>query len=165
MVWTEFNNNYRARRVLENRMDVDDDRCTEMEQKLREAQALLHETENKADEVCVNTVWNFFNRLTVHVSHLQQSRHLQKNTENSKNKPFLSFSDNNFRLGIFQKSEYQNPPTSWFPLLHIAFPYSVRKVMENRSLQDEERANQIESQLKEASTLAEEADRKYDEVW
>uniref|UniRef100_A0A914Y3V6 Tropomyosin n=1 Tax=Panagrolaimus superbus TaxID=310955 RepID=A0A914Y3V6_9BILA len=32
-------------------MDVDDDRCTEMEQKLREAQALLHETENKADEV------------------------------------------------------------------------------------------------------------------
>jgi tropomyosin-1 len=41
----------RARRVLESRMDVDDDRCTELEQKLREAQALLHETENKADEV------------------------------------------------------------------------------------------------------------------
>jgi len=36
--------------------------------------------------------------------------------------------------------------------------------MENRSFQDEERANQIELQLKEASTLAEEADRKYDEV-
>lgn len=36
--------------------------------------------------------------------------------------------------------------------------------MENRSFQDEERANQIEQQLKEASTLAEEADRKYDEV-
>jgi predicted RNase H-like nuclease (RuvC/YqgF family) len=43
----------RARRVLESRMDVDDDRCTELEQKLREAQALLHETENKADEVCI----------------------------------------------------------------------------------------------------------------
>ena len=56
-----------------------------------------------------------------------------------------------------------------FPTLslgkNISFFYSVRKVMENRSLQDEERANQIESQLKEASTLAEEADRKYDEVW
>lgn len=41
---------------------------------------------------------------------------------------------------------------------------SVRKVMENRSLQDEERANQVEEQLKEAQSLAEEADRKYDEV-
>lgn len=36
--------------------------------------------------------------------------------------------------------------------------------MENRSLQDEERANAIEEQLKEAQSLAEEADRKYDEV-
>jgi hypothetical protein len=33
-------------------MDVDDDRCTELEGKLREAQALLHETEAKSDEVC-----------------------------------------------------------------------------------------------------------------
>ncbi|VDN21945.1 unnamed protein product [Gongylonema pulchrum] len=41
---------------------------------------------------------------------------------------------------------------------------SVRKVMENRSFQDEERANTVESQLKEAQMLAEEADRKYDEV-
>ncbi|KAK0426085.1 hypothetical protein QR680_009531 [Steinernema hermaphroditum] len=40
----------------------------------------------------------------------------------------------------------------------------VRKVMENRSFQDEERANQVEGQLKEAQMLAEEADRKYDEV-
>lgn len=36
--------------------------------------------------------------------------------------------------------------------------------MENRSLQDEERANTVEAQLKEAQLLAEEADRKYDEV-
>ncbi|VDK33850.1 unnamed protein product [Anisakis simplex] len=36
--------------------------------------------------------------------------------------------------------------------------------MENRSFQDEERANTVESQLKEAQMLAEEADRKYDEV-
>ena len=36
--------------------------------------------------------------------------------------------------------------------------------MENRSFQDEERANTIEAQLKEASMLAEEADRKYDEA-
>jgi hypothetical protein len=36
--------------------------------------------------------------------------------------------------------------------------------MENRSFQDEERANQVEGQLKEAQMLAEEADRKYDEV-
>lgn len=32
---------------------------------------------------------------------------------------------------------------------------SVRKVLENRSLQDEERANQVEEQLKEAQSLAE----------
>ena len=33
-------------------MDVDDDRCAELEGKLREAQALLHETEAKSEEVC-----------------------------------------------------------------------------------------------------------------
>lgn len=42
--------------------------------------------------------------------------------------------------------------------------FSTRKVMENRSLQDEERVYQLEAQLKEAQLLAEEADRKYDEV-
>ncbi|KAK0426087.1 hypothetical protein QR680_009531 [Steinernema hermaphroditum] len=31
-------------------MDVDDDRCADLEAKLREAQALLHETETKSDE-------------------------------------------------------------------------------------------------------------------
>jgi hypothetical protein len=36
--------------------------------------------------------------------------------------------------------------------------------MENRSFVDEERANNLEAQLKEAQLLAEEADRKYDEV-
>lgn len=36
--------------------------------------------------------------------------------------------------------------------------------MENRSFVDEERANNVEAQLKEAQLLAEEADRKYDEV-
>ena len=36
--------------------------------------------------------------------------------------------------------------------------------MENRSLQDEERANLVEEQMKESQALAEEADRKYDEV-
>ncbi len=51
----------------------------------------------------------------------------------------------------------------------LCFPPSlvlirVRKVMENRSFQDEERANLVEGQLKEAQLLAEEADRKYDEV-
>lgn len=48
------NNKFRARRALESRADIDDDRCTELEQRLREAQALLLETENKSDEVCVH---------------------------------------------------------------------------------------------------------------
>ena len=43
-------------------------------------------------------------------------------------------------------------------------PYSMRKVLENRSLSDEERMDALENQLKEARFLAEEADRKYDEV-
>lgn len=42
---------FSARKALENRVDVDHDRCGELEQKLREAQALLAETENKSDEV------------------------------------------------------------------------------------------------------------------
>lgn len=41
---------------------------------------------------------------------------------------------------------------------------SARKVLENRSLADEERMDALENQLKEARFLAEEADKKYDEV-
>ena len=40
----------------------------------------------------------------------------------------------------------------------------MRKVLENRSLSDEERMDSLENQLKEARFLAEEADRKYDEA-
>ena len=40
----------------------------------------------------------------------------------------------------------------------------MRKVLENRSLSDEERMEALENQLKDARFLAEEADRKYDEV-
>ena len=39
----------------------------------------------------------------------------------------------------------------------------MRKVLENRSLSDEERMEALENQLKEARMLAEEADKKYDE--
>lgn len=49
-------------------------------------------------------------------------------------------------------------------LLYCIVYISGRKVMENRSLQDEERVVILETQLKEAQLLAEEADRKYDEV-
>lgn len=41
---------------------------------------------------------------------------------------------------------------------------SMRKVLENRSISDEERMEALENQLKEARNMAEEADRKYDEV-
>lgn len=41
---------------------------------------------------------------------------------------------------------------------------SQRKILENRSLADEERMDALENQLKEARFLAEEADKKYDEV-
>merc|ERR1719347_2173646 len=40
----------------------------------------------------------------------------------------------------------------------------MKKVLENRCLADQERMESLESQLKEARFLAEEADRKYDEV-
>ena len=46
----------------------------------------------------------------------------------------------------------------------VVVPCSMRKVLENRSLSDEERMEALENQLKEARFLAEEADRKYDEV-
>lgn len=41
---------------------------------------------------------------------------------------------------------------------------SARKILENRALADEERMDALENQLKEARFLAEEADKKYDEV-
>jgi len=39
-----------------------------------------------------------------------------------------------------------------------------RKVLENRSAADEERIDRLESQLKETKYIAEDAERKYDEV-
>jgi len=39
-----------------------------------------------------------------------------------------------------------------------------RKALESRSLQDDERITFLETQLKEAKYIAEDADRKYDEV-
>lgn len=42
--------------------------------------------------------------------------------------------------------------------------HSGRKVLENRTFADEERINQLEEQLKESTFMAEDADRKYDEV-
>ena len=50
------------------------------------------------------------------------------------------------------------------PPFGIFFGCRMRKVLENRSLSDEERMEALENQLKEARFLAEEADRKYDEV-
>ncbi len=38
------------------------------------------------------------------------------------------------------------------------------KVIENRALKDEEKMEQLEVQLREAKLIAEEADRKYEEV-
>ena len=38
------------------------------------------------------------------------------------------------------------------------------KVLENKSLSDEARMESLENQLKEARVLAEEADKKYDEI-
>merc|ERR1712157_361712 len=38
------------------------------------------------------------------------------------------------------------------------------KVLENKSLQDEQRMEALENQLKDARVLAEEADKKYDEI-
>ena len=40
----------------------------------------------------------------------------------------------------------------------------MRKMLEHRSITDEERMDGLESQLKEARMMAEDADRKYDEV-
>lgn len=54
-----------------------------------------------------------------------------------------------------------SPPLLFIPNI---FSHSQRKILENRSLTDEERMDALENQLKEARFLAEEADKKYDEV-
>lgn len=43
-------------------------------------------------------------------------------------------------------------------------PTRMRKMLEHRSITDEERMEGLENQLKEARMMAEDADRKYDEV-
>lgn len=52
----------------------------------------------------------------------------------------------------------------WELKVNIKCTFSQRKILENRSLADEERMDALENQLKEARFLAEEADKKYDEV-
>lgn len=52
----------------------------------------------------------------------------------------------------------------WLLLMLPCILVRARKVLENRSLADEERMDALENQLKEARFLAEEADKKYDEV-
>lgn len=53
----------------------------------------------------------------------------------------------------------------FFTFVYLLKYDSMRKVLENRAISDEERMDSLESQLKEARFLAEEADRKYDEVF
>lgn len=53
-----------------------------------------------------------------------------------------------------------------FPDQYFNCLFSVRgmKVIENRALKDEEKMEHLETQLREAKQIAEEADRKYEEV-
>lgn len=72
--------------------------------------------------------------------------------DDNHNKEFLVPLDSNdfLSFSLFSRHDFTSP--------------SARKVLENRSLADEERMDALENQLKEARFLAEEADKKYDEV-
>lgn len=48
---------------------------------------------------------------------------------------------------------------------HFLLSFRGMKVIENRASKDEEKMEIQEMQLKEAKHIAEEADRKYEEVW
>ncbi|XP_063993047.1 tropomyosin-2 isoform X19 [Diachasmimorpha longicaudata] len=70
---------------------------------------------------------------------------------------------------IWRMTGFPHWNNSWFrpsssPRRRIRSTRSARKILENRSLADEERMDALENQLKEARFLAEEADKKYDEV-
>lgn len=49
-------------------------------------------------------------------------------------------------------------------LISVSCPIRGMKVIENRAMKDEEKMEIQEMQLKEAKHIAEEADRKYEEV-
>ena len=58
-----------------------------------------------------------------------------------------------------------HPTVVFFLYKYCSFMSSRgRKVLENRSFQDEERIMSLETQLMEAQMIAEDSDRKYDEV-
>ncbi len=50
------------------------------------------------------------------------------------------------------------------PFQNVCLSNRGRKALESRSLADDERIDTLEQQLKEAKYIAEDADRKYDEV-
>lgn len=55
--------------------------------------------------------------------------------------------------------------SSWHQCDNVFVLYRGMKVIENRATKDEEKMEIQEMQLKEAKHIAEEADRKYEEVW
>ena len=68
------------------------------------------------------------------------------------------------RQGPLELSWWQTPQAVGAAFVHVVSGRGM-KVIENRALKDEEKMELQEIQLKEAKHIAEEADRKYEEVW
>ena len=172
-------NNYSIRKALENRTNMEDDRVAILEAQLAQAKLIAEEADKKYEEVYytkpvsyllpthTNTHRNNYN--IVWPPHLLPFPHL-----------WLMHQEFSFSLGT---KNYKRWPSGivlsvvsflsfWtlisiviFVVVVVVMEYcSMRKVLENRSLSDEERMDSLENQLKEARFLAEEADRKYDEA-
>lgn len=128
----------RARKCLENRANMEDDRVGILETQLAQAKHIAEEADKKYEEV----------RGQIFLLPLNQNRVRQV-------WPGKAGSS---------KQRGKAAGDCWYKLVTWLSSFSMRKVLENRSLSDEERMDALENQLKEARFLAEEADRKYDEV-
>lgn len=135
---------------------MEDDRVAILEAQLAQAKLIAEEADKKYEEV-----ERYFSSLP----HLARISLLRE-------KRALGTIGTFALLALPFQVPYRVPLESFFPWQNDVnfnticpdWICSARKVLENRSLADEERMDALENQLKEARFLAEEADKKYDEV-
>ncbi|CAB3359043.1 Hypothetical predicted protein [Cloeon dipterum] len=134
--------------LLEEDLERSEERLSTATQKLAEASQAADESE-RIRKALENRTNMEDDRVAILESQLAQAKLIAEEA------------DKKYEEGIWFTVVFSH----WVEVLYsIECVHSMRKVLENRSLADEERMDALENQLKEARFLAEEADKKYDEV-
>ncbi|GBP06824.1 Tropomyosin-2 [Eumeta japonica] len=144
----------RIRKALENRTNMEDDRVAILEAQLAQAKLIAEESDKKYEEVNPLYPPTIYASLTTPTIYCRGAFATRIETALGE-------------WGARRSARLMRPisPKERVLIFILSIIFNARKVLENRSLADEERMDALENQLKEARFLAEEADKKYDEVF